>query len=65
MDLNYDFFDGKEDLTDDDIEDFEAHADMMLEINLARMDKKIEQEIAKEKDAKNDKLIITEETEKL
>ena len=29
MNRNYDFFDGKENLTEEDIEAFEAHAELM------------------------------------
>ena len=36
---SYDFFDGKETLTDEDIEDFEAHAEMMQDRDLAEMER--------------------------
>jgi len=39
MRLIYDFFNGKENITDDDIEDYEAHAEMMQNRELAEMDR--------------------------
>ena len=39
MKFIYDFFNGKENITDDDIEDYEAHADMMQKRELAEMDR--------------------------
>ena len=45
MTHSYDFFAGKEKLTIDDIVDFEAHADLMQDRDLADIEKECHSEI--------------------
>ena len=45
MKRNYDFFGDKEDITNEDIEDFEAHANMMQERDIKDMETSVERNI--------------------
>ena len=45
MKRNYDFFGDKEDITNEDIEDFEAHANMMQERDIKDMEASVERNI--------------------